>query len=131
MKSKRSKRNKRRKGEKGENNQHDLRPLLCFQEFCGWSINISTHRRHGMGIILVLLFKFINIVGAALIYLLAALFGACDGLVTRYVRTAEGGRESTFIFHQMTNMVIQIPVGLIMIYLISPVLINPTLTLDY
>jgi hypothetical protein len=75
----------------------------------------------------ILLFKCISIFGAALIYLFASLLGALDGLVSRYIRTAEGGRESTFIFHKMTNAVIQFPIWLVVIYLISPALINPML----
>lgn len=74
----------------------------------------------------VLVFKFISVFSAILIYVFAGLLGALDGLVMRYVRTAEGGRESTFIFHKMTDTILQIPIWLIFIYLLSPVLINPT-----
>lgn len=78
---------------------------------------------------LVLSLKFISVLAAFLIYLFAALFGALDGLVVRYIRTAEGGRESTFIFHKMTETIVKIPALLIMLYLISPILINPTLVI--
>jgi len=78
---------------------------------------------------IVLLFKFISVFAAILIYIFAGLLGALDGLVVRYVRTAEGGRESTFIFHKMTNVIIQLPIWLIIIYLISPVLINPMIVI--
>lgn len=111
-----------------QNNQHDLKSSSLFSGvFVDGLSKLAQIGAMLWASFLVLLFKFINIFGAALIYLLAALFGACDGLVTRYVRTAEGGRESTFIFHKMTDTIIQIPVWLIMIYLISPVLISPTL----
>lgn len=78
----------------------------------------------------VLIFKFISIFGAFLIYLFASLLGALDGLVKRYIRTAEGGRESTFVFHKMTSVIIQFPLWLIIIYLISPMLINPMLVIS-
>lgn len=78
----------------------------------------------------VLVFKFISIFGALLIYIFASLLGALDGLVTRYIRTAEGGRESTFIFHKLTDVIIQFPIWLIAIYLISPALINPMLIIS-
>ena len=78
---------------------------------------------------ILLSFKFVSIFAAILIYLFASLLGALDGLVTRYIRTAEGGRESTFVFHKITGVIIQLPCWLIIIYLISPILINPTLVI--
>ena len=110
-----------------QNNQQNSRSASLFSGI--FVDGLSTLAQIGAMLwasFLVLLFKFINIMGATLIYVLAALLGACDGLVTRYVRTAEGGRESTFIFHKMTDTILQIPAWLIMIYLVSPVLINPT-----
>jgi len=77
--------------------------------------------------LLILSFKFINVFGAISLFVFALLFGALNGLVTRYVRTMEGGRESTFMFHKMTGMIIQLPLWIIILYFVLPLLINPTI----
>lgn len=86
------------------------------------------------------LFKFINVIAATFkivtvkllsvfislwVLVFACLLGAMDGLLSRYIRTCEGGRESTFIFHHIKDVVIKIPVLIMLLYLTFPVCINP------
>lgn len=72
-----------------------------------------------------LLFKIIEVYAASILYLFTSLLGALDGLMKRYIRTEEGGRESTFAFHWITNITIKFPFLLIFLYFILPIEINP------
>ena len=56
---------------------------------------------------------------------LSWLFGIVDGFALREVRTAELGRESSFIFHRFLGFVPGILWLLITIYLVVPLWINP------
>ncbi|MCE3237398.1 MAG: hypothetical protein K0R24_379 [Gammaproteobacteria bacterium] len=73
----------------------------------------------------VLLAKVISVLASFWVYIFYSLVGVLDGLVKRYIRTSEGGRESTFVFHKVSNLVIQLPVGIVVLYLIVPDLFSP------
>ena len=75
---------------------------------------------------LVILFaKFFSVFVSFWVFLFAAILGATDGLLERYIRTNEGGRESTFIFHRVSDTVIKIPVAILFFYLTIPLFFNP------
>lgn len=69
--------------------------------------------------------KFIGIFSSFFVFLFASIIGAMDGLLARYIRTCEGGRESTFLYHKVSDKVLQIPVAILFLYLTSPFLVNP------
>ena len=73
----------------------------------------------------VVIAKCISLFASVWVFVFAALIGALDGLVARYIRTSEGGRESTFIFHKVADGLLKIPVILLFLYLTSPFFINP------
>ena len=73
----------------------------------------------------VVIAKCISLFASVWVFIFAALIGALDGLVARYIRTSEGGRESTFIFHKVADGLLKIPVILLFLYLTSPFFINP------
>lgn len=60
------------------------------------------------------------------VFVFAILLGACDGLVARYIRTQEGGRESAFLFHRITEKAVRLPMLCVFLYLASPFFIPPT-----
>ena len=69
--------------------------------------------------------KFIGLLASFWLFVFASILGACDGLLMRYIRTSEGGRESTFVFHRVTGNVIKVPVSIVFIYLTIPVSPDP------
>jgi hypothetical protein len=73
----------------------------------------------------ILFAKVLSILVSFWVYVFYALVGVLDGLVRRYIRTIEGGRESTFVFHKISHLVIQLPVGIVALYLIVPGLFSP------
>jgi integrating conjugative element membrane protein (TIGR03747 family) len=73
----------------------------------------------------ILFAKVMNIIVSFWLYVFASLLGALDGLVKRYIRTAEGGRESTFVFHKVSHVVIQLPIWILALYLIIPDTFSP------
>lgn len=79
----------------------------------------------------VLVAKFLSIFVSAWVFVFAGILGAMDGLLVRYVRTSEGGRESTFIFHRVSDTVIKVPVAIIFFYLTIPLLFNPELVVVF
>lgn len=60
------------------------------------------------------------------VFVFAILLGACDGLVARYIRTQEGGRESAFLFHRIADKAVRLPMLCVFLYLASPFFIPPT-----
>ena len=68
--------------------------------------------------------KLAGILSVIWVLVFAVIVGAMDGLLERYIRTMEGGRESAFIFHQLTNGM-RYPFLLLFVYLAVPILINP------
>ena len=73
----------------------------------------------------VVIAKFLSVFASFWVFIFAALMGAMDGLLARYIRTNEGGRESTFIFHRVSDKVIKVPITIVFLYLSSPLTINP------
>ena len=72
------------------------------------------------------------VLGKLLLFVLALpllglswIFGVVDGFALREVRTAELGRESSFIFHRFLGFVPGVLWLLITIYLVVPLWINP------
>lgn len=73
----------------------------------------------------LLIAKFASIFVSIWVFVFASILGAMDGLLSRYIRTVEGGRESTFIFHRVSGVVIKIPVAIVFLYLSTPFFLNP------
>ena len=71
------------------------------------------------------LIKLISIFASFFVYVFALLLGAVDGLVQREIRRAEGGRESTFLFHKVADTVLKIPGLILIVFLACPIPINP------
>lgn len=69
--------------------------------------------------------KLLSVSISLLVLVFAALIGAMDGLLKRYIRTQEGGRESTFVFHRISDVLITAPVLLLVIYLALPIYLPP------
>lgn len=78
-----------------------------------------------LGTFLVLIAKFMSLFVSVWVFLFASIVGAMDGLLTRYVRTYEGGRESAFIYHKVANLVMKVPFGVMFLYLSLPVFLDP------
>ena len=68
----------------------------------------------------VMLVKMGSLLCSLWIFIFATLLGLFDGLVARYVRTVEGGRESTFIFHKFTDTFLKFPGLVLLSYLLMP-----------
>ncbi len=77
------------------------------------------------GTLEVLIAKFFSVFASFWVFIFAAFLGAMDGLLARYIRTQEGGRESTFIFHRVSDVVIRLPIGILFLYLTLPFFLNP------
>ena len=74
---------------------------------------------------LMVLGKLLLFVLALPLLSLSWLFGVVDGFALREVRTAELGRESSFIFHRFLGFVPGVLWLLITLYLVVPLWINP------
>lgn len=75
----------------------------------------------------VLIAKFLSIFVSVWVFVFASILGAMDGLLERFIRTSEGGRESTFIFHRVSDTMIKVPVAIVFFYLTIPLFFNPEL----
>jgi len=75
--------------------------------------------------LMVMMAKCLSVMVSFWVFVFAALMGAMDGLLKRYIRTNEGGRESTFIFHRVSELMITLPVALLFFYLTLPVFVRP------
>ena len=73
----------------------------------------------------VLMLKFASVFASSWLYVFFALMGAIDGLLSRFIRTEEGGRESTFLFHKISASMLKLPLGVLFLYLSLPVFIEP------
>lgn len=69
--------------------------------------------------ILTVILKLFCLLAGIAMYTMGSLMGALDGLAARYVRTEEGGRESTFFFHHITDKIIRLPPLIILAYLVG------------
>lgn len=54
----------------------------------------------------------------------AAVVGAMDGLCKRYIRTSEGGRESTLLYHSAGKRFMLLPMSVILLYLALPLFVS-------
>lgn len=54
----------------------------------------------------------------------ASVVGAMDGLCKRYIRTSEGGRESTLLYHTAGKRFMLLPMSVILLYLALPIFIS-------
>lgn len=73
------------------------------------------------------LLKFISVLCSFMVFVFAGVLGGLDGLLSRYIRTAEGGRESTYGYHFLADSVFKIPFLLVLVYLALPFSISPLL----
>lgn len=73
----------------------------------------------------IIVVKLIALLASIALYICASMLGLLDGLVARYKRTMQAGRESTFVFHHVAKLILSLPVFLMFIYIISPIYINP------
>lgn len=73
------------------------------------------------------LLRFISVFCSIMVFVFAAILGFLDGLLTRYIRTAEGGRESTYIYHHLADSTFKLPFFLIIAYIALPLPISPLL----
>lgn len=64
--------------------------------------------------------KFINIFAPIWLYAMTMTLGVLDGLTARYIRTVEGGRESTFIFHHLSKTWVRLLLLLLLVDTCSP-----------
>lgn len=78
---------------------------------------------------LLVCIKFISIFSSFLLFIFSGLLGALDGLRRRYIRTMEAGRESTYLYHNISSLFRQIPALLVLVYLLVPVSIPATLVI--
>ena len=75
---------------------------------------------------LLVCIKFISIFSSILLFVFSGLLGALDGLRKRYIRTMEAGRESTYMYHNISLIFRQLPLLLLLAYLLLPVMIPAT-----
>ena len=91
----------------------------------GWRQGL-VHGLHLLwGTVVLIALKGVSLMVSVWVWVFAGLLGAMDGLLARYIRTQEGGRESTFIFHRVADKVIGVPVMLLLVYLAVPLFVNP------
>tara|TARA_R110002167_G_scaffold93474_7_gene250491 strand:- start:4040 stop:4756 length:717 start_codon:yes stop_codon:yes gene_type:complete len=73
--------------------------------------------------------KFLGILSSSFVILFAVMLGVLDGLLNRYIRTREGGRESSFLYHRAAVWMVRIPFFIIVLYLSIPIEINTELVI--
>lgn len=69
--------------------------------------------------------KLTAVFASILVFMAFIILGTSDGLLSRYIRTSEGGRESTLMFHKVSDKLIQASSIIIFLYLICPIFISP------
>ncbi len=69
--------------------------------------------------------KLASVFASTLVFIAFIILGTSDGLLSRYIRTSEGGRESTLMFHKVSDKLIQASHIIIYLYLICPIFISP------
>lgn len=80
-----------------------------------------------LSVAMLMLLKLITIAASLFLYTVCGLIGLLDGLVDRYKRTMQAGRESTFVFHHVSKLVLSMPALIVFIYIVSPFYISPVL----
>ncbi|WP_342595590.1 TIGR03747 family integrating conjugative element membrane protein [Salinicola lusitanus] len=95
----------------------------------GWIDVIKTYLQAGMYVTLMTLTRCVLLILTSPLFILAALVGFIDGLVSRDLRRFGAGRESAFIYHHAKRMVTPIFLAGWLIYLSLPFSIHPNLFL--
>lgn len=81
---------------------------------------------HMVGFVLwISVLKVLSIVSAFWLFVFSSLIGSLDGLLSRYIRTSEGGRESAFFFHHVSDVLLSLPALVFFGVLIVPFFISP------
>lgn len=73
------------------------------------------------------LLKFISVISSFMLFIFFGILGFLDGYLSRYVRTAEGARESTYTYHHLTSYTFRLPYCLMVAYIALPVGLDPLL----
>lgn len=95
----------------------------------GWAGTLRTYLRAAMYVTLMTLTRCVILVLTSPLFILAAIVGFTDGLVSRDLRRFGAGRESAFIYHHAKRMVTPIFLTGWLIYLSLPFSIHPNLFL--
>lgn len=74
---------------------------------------------------LVMGLKWLGLLQGVGLLVFMSLLGAMEGLSRRHIRTAEGGRESTFLYHRVGRCLSWLPVGLLVVYISLPLWLSP------
>jgi hypothetical protein len=81
---------------------------------------------HVFGFVLwISVLKVLSILSAFWLFVFSSLIGSLDGLLSRYIRTSEGGRESAFFFHHVSDVLLSLPALVFFGVLIVPFFISP------
>lgn len=91
----------------GQGSISNLNDINGFLSLAAWSFKLDV-------------VKFISVFCSFSVFIFAGFLGLLDGLLTRYIRTAEGGRESTYIYHHLADALFKIPFCLVVAYLALP-----------
>lgn len=121
------------------------KPILLQEEKVVDHYNIKDHRfKYGVAQLglffrkawnvaklsfLLVCIKFISIISSILLFAFAVFLGALDGLRRRYIRTVEAGRESTYLYHNISTLFRQVPVLFVLMYLLAPISISATVVI--
>lgn len=69
--------------------------------------------------------KAASLIASLLLLVMAVILGLLDGFCRRYVRTVEGGRESTYVYHKAVSSAVSLPSFCIILYIVLPLPLSP------
>ena len=69
--------------------------------------------------------KAVSLLASLLLLAVAVLLGLLDGFSKRYVRTCEGGRESTYVYHKAVSSSVSLPGFCMVLYVLLPNPLSP------
>ncbi|MAM55824.1 MAG: TIGR03747 family integrating conjugative element membrane protein [Salinicola sp.] len=95
----------------------------------GWAGTFKTYLQAAMFVTLMTMTRCVILILTSPLFLLAAVVGFTDGLVSRDLRRFGAGRESAFIYHHAKRLVTPIFLTGWLIYLSLPFSIHPNLFL--
>ena len=95
----------------------------------GWAGTLKTYLQAAMFVTLITLTRCVILMLTSPLFIMAALVGFIDGLVSRDLRRFGAGRESAFIYHHAKRMVTPVFLTGWLIYLSLPFSIHPNLFL--
>lgn len=98
-------------------------------ESVGWAGTLKTYLQAAMYVTLMTMTRCVILMLTSPLFILAAMVGFIDGLVSRDLRRFGAGRESAFIYHHAKRMVTPIFLTGWLIYLSLPFSIHPNLFL--